>query len=130
MQQRGCYIDMEKELPCGVVREYEELVECVRKYDSPVKKVSEKRDQSYQKHLSCCKGNVISDISQIARKSDTEEEIFMNIGFAIIAGGVGARMNSTIPKQFMIVKEKPIIVYTLEAFERNTQIGANCSCLS
>ena len=67
LQQRGCYIDMEKELPCGVVREYEELVECVRKYDSSVKKVSEKRDQSYQKHLSCCKGNVISDISHIMR---------------------------------------------------------------
>ena len=47
----------------------------------------------------------------------------MNIGL-IIAGGVGARMNSTIPKQFMIVKGKPIIVYTLEAFQRNEQIDA------
>lgn len=47
----------------------------------------------------------------------------MNIGL-IIAGGVGARMNSTIPKQFMVVKEKPIIVYTLEVFQKNDQIDA------
>lgn len=40
----------------------------------------------------------------------------------IIAGGVGARMGASIPKQFIIVNEKPIIVYTLEAFQKHPNI--------
>lgn len=36
---------------------------------------------------------------------------------AIVAGGVGSRMNiSTIPKQFLPLGDKPIIIYTLEKF--------------
>ena len=35
----------------------------------------------------------------------------------IIAGGKGARMHQDIPKQFLTVNEKPVIIYTLEAFE-------------
>ena len=42
----------------------------------------------------------------------------------IIAGGVGARMNQDIPKQFLNVFDKPIIVYTMEAFQRHPQIDA------
>jgi len=42
----------------------------------------------------------------------------------ILAGGVGARMNAIIPKQFIKVLGKPIIVYTLEVFESNPQIDA------
>lgn len=42
----------------------------------------------------------------------------MNIGL-IIAGGSGARMNQDIPKQFLTVNEKPVIVYTLEAFQNH-----------
>lgn len=40
----------------------------------------------------------------------------------ILAGGVGKRMQTHRPKQFIEVKNKPIIVYTLEAFQRNPQI--------
>ncbi len=40
----------------------------------------------------------------------------------IIAGGSGARMNQNIPKQFLTVNEKPVIVYTLEAFENHPEI--------
>lgn len=47
----------------------------------------------------------------------------MNIGL-IIAGGVGARMNTTTPKQFIAVKGKPVIVYTLDAFQQNESIDA------
>lgn len=37
----------------------------------------------------------------------------------IFAGGVGTRMRSRdIPKQFLVIHEKPIIVRTVEAFER------------
>ncbi len=44
-----------------------------------------------------------------------------NIGL-IIAGGSGARMHQDIPKQFLSVNEKPVIIYTLEAFERHPEI--------
>lgn len=42
----------------------------------------------------------------------------------IIAGGVGARMHQDIPKQFINVKDKPIIVYTMEAFQNHPNIDA------
>lgn len=47
----------------------------------------------------------------------------MNIAL-IIAGGRGDRMRSEIPKQFLTVNEKPVIIYTLEAFERHAGIDA------
>lgn len=40
----------------------------------------------------------------------------------LLAGGVGKRMDSEIPKQFLEVNGKPIIIYSLENFERNPQI--------
>lgn len=47
----------------------------------------------------------------------------MNIGL-IIAGGSGSRMNQDIPKQFLTVNEKPIIAYTLEAFQNHPEIDS------
>lgn len=48
----------------------------------------------------------------------------MNIG-VIFAGGVGSRMRSKeIPKQFLNVHGKPIIIHTLEHFENNAEINA------
>lgn len=35
----------------------------------------------------------------------------------VIAGGTGSRMKSDLPKQFIKVKDKPILVYTLESFQ-------------
>ncbi len=40
----------------------------------------------------------------------------------IIAGGVGERMKQNIPKQFINVYDKPIIVYTLESFQKHPGI--------
>lgn len=40
----------------------------------------------------------------------------------IIAGGVGARMQQAIPKQFMTVFDKPIIAYTMEKFEKHPAV--------
>ena len=45
----------------------------------------------------------------------------MNIAI-IIAGGTGSRTGQSIPKQFITVNEKPIIIYTLEQFQ-------NCSMI-
>lgn len=42
----------------------------------------------------------------------------------IIAGGVGARMGQDIPKQFLNVCDKPVIVYTMEAFQNHPDIDA------
>ena len=47
----------------------------------------------------------------------------MNIAL-IIAGGIGARMHQDIPKQFINVYDKPVIIYTLEAFQRHPNIDA------
>ncbi|TON46544.1 2-C-methyl-D-erythritol 4-phosphate cytidylyltransferase, partial [Vibrio parahaemolyticus] len=48
----------------------------------------------------------------------------MNVAL-IFAGGVGTRMqNSTKPKQFLELYNKPVIIYTLEKFEENKNIDA------
>ncbi len=47
----------------------------------------------------------------------------MNIAI-IIAGGSGSRMGQDIPKQFINVYDKPILVYTLEGFQKHPQIDA------
>jgi len=36
----------------------------------------------------------------------------------LVAGGKGERMNTVIPKQFLEIKGKPILMYTLEVFHR------------
>lgn len=45
----------------------------------------------------------------------------MNIAI-IIAGGSGVRMGQCIPKQFLNVQDKPVIIYTLESFQRHPLI--------
>lgn len=45
----------------------------------------------------------------------------MNIAM-LIAGGKGVRMNQDIPKQFLNIHDKPVIIYTLQAFQTHPQI--------
>lgn len=47
----------------------------------------------------------------------------MNIAM-IIAGGKGVRMNQDIPKQFLNIHDKPVIVYTMQAFQKHPEIDA------
>ena len=47
----------------------------------------------------------------------------MNIAL-IIAGGVGKRTNLDIPKQFLEIDGKPILLYTLEGFQLHPEIDA------
>ena len=42
----------------------------------------------------------------------------------ILAGGTGQRMHQEIPKQFINVNDKPLIIYTLEAFQKHPQIDS------
>ena len=53
----------------------------------------------------------------------------MNIAL-ILAGGSGKRTEQDVPKQFMNVYDKPIIIYTLEAFQKHPDVDAIIvSCL-
>ena len=45
----------------------------------------------------------------------------MNIAI-IIAGGSGHRMGQDIPKQFINVYDKPVLIYTLEGFQNHPMI--------
>ena len=47
----------------------------------------------------------------------------MNIAI-IIAGGSGSRMGQSIPKQFSTIHDKPVLIYTLEGFQRHPLIDA------
>ncbi len=47
----------------------------------------------------------------------------MNIA-VILAGGNGHRMNMEVPKQFVFVDDKPVIIYTMEAFQKHPSIDA------
>ena len=49
--------------------------------------------------------------------------VYMNIAM-LIAGGSGQRMKQDIPKQFINVNDRPVIVYTLEAFQKHPNIDA------
>jgi len=40
----------------------------------------------------------------------------------ILAGGSGQRMQQNVPKQFLHINEKPLLIYTLEAFQRHPEI--------
>lgn len=42
----------------------------------------------------------------------------------LTAAGTGTRMGQDIPKQFMHVEEKPIIIHTMEAFQKHPNIDA------
>lgn len=58
------------------------------------------------------------------RPEENQSEVeHMNIAL-IIAGGKGMRMHQEIPKQFLTVNEKPVIVYTMEAFQKHADIDA------
>lgn len=46
-----------------------------------------------------------------------EENLRSNPNYAIIvAGGSGSRMQSAVPKQFLLLNGKPVLMYTIEAF--------------
>lgn len=47
----------------------------------------------------------------------------MNIAL-LTAGGTGNRMGQDIPKQFMPIDNKPVIIYTMESFQTHPEIDA------
>ncbi len=55
----------------------------------------------------------------------------MDVNIALIlAGGSGSRTEQSVPKQFISIYEKPIIIYTLEAFQHHPGVdGIIVSCI-
>jgi len=45
-----------------------------------------------------------------------------NAAAVVVAGGLGQRMNSTMPKQFVDLKGRPVIQWSLEAFDKTPAI--------
>lgn len=47
---------------------------------------------------------------------------FMKVSAIILAGGKGKRMKANISKQFIMLKDKPILYYTLDRFIKNPNV--------
>ena len=47
----------------------------------------------------------------------------MNVAI-ILAGGTGTRIGASVPKQFIEIEGKPILAYTLEVFQKDSNIDA------
>ena len=43
---------------------------------------------------------------------------------AIVAGGTGTRMGGELPKQFMTLHSKPVLICTIECFLRHPSVDA------
>ena len=96
--------------------------------------LSHKRWLAIRLILAINKGIGVSDVGlhdipvfvyALLKKSDaTKEDIeHMKIDAVILAGGIGSRMGSSVPKQFLEVDGVPIIVHTVLNFERNEEIN-------
>ena len=50
----------------------------------------------------------------------------------IFAGGIGSRMNGAeVPKQFKVIQDRPILVHTVEHFQRHRDVDRiYISCLA
>jgi len=55
--------------------------------------------------------NLISHISHLTSQNKSY--------VIIVAGGSGSRMQSTLPKQFLLLNGKPVLMHTIEAFEQS-----------
>ncbi|MBR4413041.1 MAG: 2-C-methyl-D-erythritol 4-phosphate cytidylyltransferase, partial [Lachnospiraceae bacterium] len=46
----------------------------------------------------------------------------------VLSAGVGSRMNSDIPKQYLMLKDKPVLAHSLLAFENSGVDGIVIVC--
>lgn len=42
----------------------------------------------------------------------------------VVAGGMGSRMNSAVPKQFLLLKGKPVVQWSLECFDQTPEVDS------
>uniref|UniRef100_A0A0G4G981 2-C-methyl-D-erythritol 4-phosphate cytidylyltransferase, chloroplastic n=1 Tax=Chromera velia CCMP2878 TaxID=1169474 RepID=A0A0G4G981_9ALVE len=58
---------------------------------------------------------VASSSSGIETQNDRETAV-QNVAVILLAGGVGSRMGANMPKQFLLLRKKPILRYSMELF--------------
>ena len=67
----------------------------------------------------------LANSSNTCIKSYVSEKIKINLNIALLtAAGSGNRMGQDIPKQFMTIDNKPVIIYTMQAFQSHPEIDA------
>ncbi len=47
-----------------------------------------------------------------------EQRVMPSVGVVIVAGGKGQRMGASVPKQFMLLGQRPILAHTIDIFAR------------
>jgi len=64
--------------------------------------------------------NEKNSITSVQASEDTSEEVsdtdFGDVGFVLLAGGTGSRMKANMPKQFLTLRESPVLHYSLDLF--------------
>jgi 2-C-methyl-D-erythritol 4-phosphate cytidylyltransferase len=55
-------------------------------------------------------------ISDLTSHSDSYRDSHLKSFAIIVAGGSGTRMGGDVPKQFLLLKGRPVLMYTIEAF--------------
>lgn len=46
-----------------------------------------------------------------------------SVAAVVVAGGLGTRMNAPVPKQFLMLKGKPVVQWSLECFDNSPEIA-------
>ncbi|NCD69858.1 2-C-methyl-D-erythritol 4-phosphate cytidylyltransferase [Mucilaginibacter agri] len=52
--------------------------------------------------------------------TDNSQQTIQNTYAIIVAGGTGTRMQSNVPKQFLLLNGKPVMMHTIEAFHNSS----------
>ena len=55
----------------------------------------------------------------MAEKAERNDNVKRSYAAIVLAGGRGRRMNSRVPKQYLEISGKPVIYYTLKAFQES-----------
>ncbi len=73
----------------------------------------------------CVRGNILLYFCAVCYNIIEVIKLAYNgryISVVLAASGMGKRMNSNINKQYLLLKEKPILAYTIEKFDNNEYI--------
>lgn len=75
-------------------------------------------------------GEPVKDENNVKTKEDTTAGVQRNYAI-ILAGGVGSRVGAGVPKQFVEILGKPVLAYTIEAYQNHPEIeGIEIVCVN
>lgn len=76
------------------------------------------------------KYHLLSAVSDLASMNATSTKTASKNYAIILAGGIGSRVGAPVPKQFVEVLGKPVLVYTIEAYQNHPEIdGIEIVCV-